>query len=110
MLQKSKSPAEIIREDFRDRLERFYSRLNLAPPYHSIEKAVQHLSNTLRTKSKASQESLLQNPQKRLDLFQKIFSLSGLSEKHKGIIQHLARSLSEDQLSEDSLAFLRNFK
>ncbi len=104
------NPAEIIRQDFRRRLEQFYSQLNLAPPYHSIEKAVQHLSNTLKTKSREFQDSLLQDNEKKLILFQKIFSLSGLAQKHQGIITHLAQSLPHEDLTQDSRIFLQHFK
>ena len=108
--QNIENPAEAIRQEFRTRLEEFYSQLNLAPPYHSIEKAVQHLSNTLKTKSPEFQESLLQDNEKKVSLFQRIFSLSGLSQKHQGIIAHLARTLPQEYLAQDSLVFLQNFK
>lgn len=106
----SEDPSEIIRKEFRTSLEHFYSKLNLAPPYHSIEKAVQHLSNTLRTQPQDLRKQLLQDPQKKFILFQKIFSRSGLSKKHQGIIQHLAQSLPSNHLPQDSQIYLEYFK
>jgi len=99
----------VLRQEFRCHLEQFYAHLNLAPPYHSIEKALQHLSNTLRTKPEGFRQGLLQDATNKWALFQKIFSASGLQKKHRGIIQHLARSSSYPVSSSESLRFLRNF-
>ena len=98
-----------LRQEFRRQLEMFYAQLNLAPPYHSIEKAVQLLSNTLRTKSEPFQQSLLEDPQKKWALFEEIFLASGLSRKHRGIITQLAHTPSFSSASEESLRFLRIF-
>ncbi len=38
---------QVLRDDFRSRLEVFYARLKLAPPYHSVEKAIVHLTASL---------------------------------------------------------------
>ena len=102
-------PIQILREEFRMHLENFYAQLNLAPPYHSIEKAIQHLSNTLRTKPNTFQQSLLQDGSKKWALFQDIFLTSGLSQKHRGIIRQLAGGSSLNPSDEESLRFLRNF-
>lgn len=105
----SSDPIHVLRQEFRGHLEQFYAHLNLAPPYHSIEKAVQHLSNTLRTKSEEFREGLLQDAPQKWALFEEIFSASGLPKKHRGIIQHLALSSSYSVSSTESLRFLRNF-
>ena len=102
-------PIQKLRQEFRKQLEAFYTHLNLAPPYHSIEKAVQHLSNTLRTKPETFQQALLEDPQEKWALFEKIFEASGLSRKHRGIITQLAQTPSFFSASEESLRFLRNF-
>ena len=102
-------PIQVLRQEFRMHLENFYAHLNLAPPYHSIEKAIQHLSNTLRTKPKPFQQSLLQYNSKKWALFQDIFLTSGLSQKHRGIIRQLAESSALNSSDEESLRFLRNF-
>ncbi|GJL58334.1 MAG: hypothetical protein NPIRA03_11910 [Nitrospirales bacterium] len=81
-----------LRQEFRGHLEEFYTHLNLAPPYHSIEKAVQHFSNTLRTKPEEFSQKLLQDASKKWTVFQEIFLASGLHRKHRGIIEQLALS------------------
>jgi len=98
-----------IREDYRIHLQTFYAHLNLAPPYHSIEKAVQHLSNTLRTKPETFLQALLEDPQKKWALYEKIFAASGLSRKHRGIITQLALTPLSTSAGEESLRFLRIF-
>lgn len=100
---------ETLREEYRLHLQTFYTHLNLAPPYHSIEKAVQHLSNTLRTKSTSFLQTLLEDPEKKWSLYKKIFEASGLSRKHRGIITQLALTPSFYPLTEESLRFLRVF-
>lgn len=102
-------PIHALRQEFRGHLEQFYAHLSLAPPYHSIEKALQNLSNTLRTKPKEFPQELLQDATNKWALFQEIFSASGLQKKHRGIIQQLARSPSYTVSSSESLRFLRNF-
>ncbi len=106
----SSDPIQQLRQDFRVQLESFYTHLNLAPPYHSIEKALQHLSNTLRTKPELFPQTLLKNPEEKWSLFEKIFEASGLSLKHRGIITQLARtSPASFAETKESLRFLRTF-
>jgi len=105
----SSDSIHILRQEYRAHLERFYAFLNLAPPYHSIEKAVQHLSNTLRTKHETFLQILLEDPQKKWLLFEEIFQASGLSRKHRGIIIKLSEAHSLSSSGEESLRFLRVF-
>jgi hypothetical protein len=105
----SSDPIHALRQEFRGHLEQFYAHLSLAPPYHSIEKALQNLSNTLRTKPEEYRQGLLQDATNKWALFQEIFSASGLQKKHRGIIQQLAMSPSYSVSSSESLRFLRNF-
>jgi len=105
----SSDSIHILRQEYRAHLERFYAFLGLAPPYHSIEKAVQHLSNTLRTKPETFLETLLEDPQKKWPLFEEIFQASGLSRKHRGIIIQLAQTHSFSSSGEESLRFLSAF-
>lgn len=105
----SLDPIQILRQEFRRQLETFYAHLNLAPPYHSIEKAVQHLANTLRTKSQPFQQTLLNDPQQQWALFEEIFQASGLSRKHRGIITQLAQTSPFSLSSDESLRFLKMF-
>ena len=99
-----------LRQEFRGHLEEFYTYLNLAPPYHSIEKAVQYFSNTLRTRPEEFSQGLLQDASKKWAMFQEIFLASGLHKKHRGIIQQLAHShhmtLAD---APESRRFLQNF-
>ncbi len=97
-----------LREDYRVHLQTFYATLNLAPPYHSIERAIQHLSNTLRTKPETFLQALLEDPQQKWSLYEKIFEASGLARKHRGIIRQLALT-PFSTTSEESLRFLRIF-
>ena len=103
-------PIYRLRQEFRGHLEEFYTHLNLAPPYHSIEKAVQHFSNTLRTRPEEFSRGLLQDASKKWNLFQEIFLASGLQKKHRGIIQQLAHS-HHAALADapESRRFLQNF-
>lgn len=105
----SSDPIDTLKQEYRSHLERFYACLNLAPPYHSIEKAVQHLSNTLRTKPETFRQTLLEDPQQKWSLFEEIFQASGLSRKHRGIIIQLAQAHSFTSSDEESFRFLRVF-
>ena len=103
-------PIYRLRQEFRGHLEEFYTHLNLAPPYHSIEKAVQHFSNTLRTRPEEFSRGLLQDASKKWNLFQEIFLASGLQKKHRGIIQQLAHSHHTTLVdAPESRRFLQNF-
>ena len=99
----------LLRQEFREHLKQFYAHLGLAPPYHSIEKAVQYLSNTLRTKPEKFRQELLQNPTHKWVVFQECFSASGLPKKHRGIIRQLAVSSSYSAAPPESFRFLKNF-
>jgi hypothetical protein len=105
----SPDPIQTLREEYRFHLQAFYAHLNLAPPYHSIEKAVQHLSNSLRTKSELFLKTLLDDPQEKWSLYENIFEASGLSRKHRGIIIKLACTSPPSSGGEESLRFLRIF-
>ncbi len=105
----SSDPIDTLKQEYRSHLERFYACLNLAPPYHSIEKAVQHLSNTLRAKPEIFRQTLLADPQQKWPVFEEIFQASGLSRKHRGIIIQLAKAHSFTSSDEESLRFLSIF-
>ncbi len=98
-----------LRQEFRLSLQEFYGRLNLAPPYHSIEKAVQHLANTLQTKPPHFQELLLRDTTTKWELFEKIFSASGLSRKHRGILTNLAQNPPSLSPTPECFRFLKKF-
>ena len=97
-----------LREEFRTHLENLYSHLHLAPPYHSIEKAIQLLGNALRTKSEHFPEMLTKDSRLKWDFFREIFVSSGLNRKHRGIIEAFLKTQIPGVLSQESLQFLQD--
>ena len=51
-----------LREEFRAHLETFYSRLKLAPPYESVEKAIRSLTTVVHGLPNAERARLAQDP------------------------------------------------
>ena len=84
-------PIRALREEFRSHLETFYSRLKLAPPYESVEKAIRVLTTAVHGLSNAEQAHLAQDPGLKWEQFRLAFEISGLSKKHRGIIAGLAQ-------------------
>lgn len=110
MAQPSPSdPVQVLREEFRHHLEIFYSRLKLAPPYHSVEKAVAQLTAALKAKTAEEQARLVSDQAGRWEEFRKAFAESGLSQKHRGIIAGLATSGRTGDLPEEYEHFLKQF-
>src|SRR5262245_5633496 len=105
----SNDPVQVLRTDFRRHLERFYAQLRLAPPYDSVEKALQQLSVSLSALSHAEQTRIAENPSLRWQRFAEAFAASGLSRKHRGIIAGLARNRAALDLPEEYDHFLRMF-
>jgi hypothetical protein len=85
-------PVDQLRDEFRERLELFYRKLKLAPPYDSVEKALGLLTIRLTSMSPDEVHRLCSDPARRWTEFRKAFVESGLSHKHRGIIAGLARS------------------
>lgn len=81
-----------IRDEFRSHLELFYATLKLAPPYHSVEKAIAHLTAALNAMAPADRALVAAEPARRWAHYKTAFVESGLSQKHRGIIAGLARS------------------
>ncbi|UCE63931.1 MAG: hypothetical protein JSU59_01880 [Nitrospirota bacterium] len=81
-----------LRGEFRHHLEKFYASLNLAPPYHSLEKAIRLLSIVGERKTVEELERLIEDSNLKWNFFDEIFLESGLSQKHRGIIQGLIES------------------
>jgi hypothetical protein len=86
------APVESLRNEFREHLEMFYSRLKLAAPYDSVEKALGSLATKLNAMSPEELENLSTDATQRWAHFRQAFIESGLSLKHRGIIAGLARS------------------
>jgi hypothetical protein len=81
-----------LRDEFRRHLDTFYSGLKLAPPYHSLEKAVVHLTAGLKAMTPEERALLAVEPARKWAEYRKAFAESGLHQKHRGIIAGLARS------------------
>lgn len=105
----SDDPIQALRAEFRRHLERFYARLKLAPPYDSVEKAVQHLVVSLKALSRPEQERIAGDPTLRWKQFAESVAASGLNKKHRGIIAGLARNRAALDLPEEYDHFLRLF-
>ena len=102
-------PIATLREEFRGHLQRFYANLKLAPPYDSVEKALQQLTASLKALPQTEQTRLVADPTLRWQRFAQAFAASGLSKKHRGIIAGLARNRSALDLPEEYDHFLRLF-
>lgn len=81
-----------LQHGFRQNLEEFYATLKLAPPYHSVEKAIRCLSALLHEKTIEEQQEISQDQELKRKLYQQAFIESGLSMKHRGIISGLAQA------------------
>jgi hypothetical protein len=79
-------------DEFRRHLELFYAKLQLAPPYHSVEKAVSELTRTLRALPPEEPRLVQSDPARQWQLYRQAFVESGLSRKHRGIITEMVRS------------------
>jgi hypothetical protein len=91
--QAGQSPVTLaLREEFRSHLETFYSRLKLAPPYESVEKAIRSLTTALHGLPEAERARLSQESGLKWEQFRRAFETSGLAKKHRGIIAGLAQN------------------
>ena len=94
---------------FRKHLESFYRSLQLAPPYHSIEKALSVFFVEFRTKSAEEQAQMHSNHPLLLELYLKAFRESGLNKKHRGIIMGLVNKTSPATLPKEHQYLLNEF-
>src|SRR5262245_55758131 len=98
-----------LREEFRSHLETFYSRLKLAPPYESVEKAIRALTTAVHDLPDLQRARLLQEPGLKWAQFRRAFERSGLAKKHRGIIAGLARNRQGLELPPEYDHFLELF-
>lgn len=103
------NPIQTLRDDFRHHLEVFFAALKLAPPYHSVEKALGHLTNTLKMLPKKELEQVSSNSRLQWNLYQQAFVDSGLHLKHKGIIIGLIRTNQTTNLPDQYDTFLQAY-
>lgn len=106
-LPSAESFIQNIREEFRTHLENLYSHLHLAPPYHSIEKAIQLLANTLRTKPPEFHETLSADSHFKWEFFREMYMASGLNRKHRGIISHFIKTHSLADRPDETFELLK---
>lgn len=83
---------QALRDDFRYHLEGFYAALKLAPPYHSVEKAIAHFIAALKAMTPDERARLAATPDLKWTAFGEAFVGSDLHLKHRGIIAGLAKS------------------
>ena len=102
-------PSQILREEFRRHLESFYTRLKLAPPYESVEKAIRTLTTTVHALPKDEQARIVADPLLQWQQFRDAFERSGLVKKHRGIIAGLVRDRSTLNLPVEYDHFLSLF-
>ena len=101
---------QALRDDFRSRLDVFYSRLKLAPPYHSVEKAIVHLTAALKALPPEERQRIAADPSRQWAIYRQAFVESGLHQKHRGIIGELIRSRQTGSLTSDYNHFLDAFR
>lgn len=75
-----------LEADFRHRVTAFYCSLQITPPYHSVEKALLSLRETLKTLPEADLRAAAAEPSPLDALFARVFLESGLAKKSRGII------------------------
>ena len=102
--------ASLLKQAFRESLEKFYAALQLAPPYHSIEKAITLLSVTLQSKTGEELQAMYATPLLRRKIFQQAFVESGLTNKHRGIILACLQSKDHAGLQDEQKMFLAAFQ
>lgn len=78
-------------QDFRTHLETFFHHVQLAPPYHSVEKAIAHLKATLAAMPAEQRDQLSSHPDYQWALYKQMFVEAGLHLKHRGIIAGMIR-------------------
>jgi hypothetical protein len=101
---------QALRDDFRSRLEVFYTHLKLAPPYHSVEKAIVHLTAALKALTPEERQRIAADPSRQWAIYHQAFVESGLNQKHRGIIAELVRSRKTGSLTSDYDHFLDAFR
>jgi hypothetical protein len=102
-------PIYVLKDEFRQHLTTFYSRLKLAPPYESVEKALRALTTAVHGLPKEEQVRIIADSDARWEQFARAFYASGLAKKHRGIIAGLARNRSALDLPADYDHFLNLF-
>ena len=78
-----------LEADFRHRVTLFYRSLQITPPYHSVEKAMLALRDTLKNLPESDLRAAAADPPPLNALFAQVFIDTGLAKKNRGIITKL---------------------
>ncbi len=105
----SSDPVQFLRETYRRHLESFYGTLKLAPPYHSVEKAILELTKLLHGLPLEDRRRVAEDPDAHWKLFHQAFVLSGLHQKHRGILMGMAQRREGLALAPEYHGFLDAF-
>lgn len=105
----SPDPLQSMREEFRRHLEVFYATLKLAPPYHSVEKAIVHLTNRLKGLPAPERGRIAADSTLRWAEYRDAVIASGLNQKHRGIIAGFAKNRQELNLPPEYDSILDTF-
>ena len=101
-----RNPLDLMVAEFRRSLQLFYSRLQLAPPYESVEKALRQFTVSIKALPADEQQRVLSDPSLRWARYRQAFIDSGLNQKHRGIIAGLAQHRSTLDLPAEFDGFL----
>jgi hypothetical protein len=105
-------PSELrsrLERDFRQRVTLLYRSLQITPPYHSVEKAVLALHDTLTALPEPTLRATATDPACQNALFTQAFIASGLAKKNRGIISKLLADRPE-LLAPECQAFADAFR
>jgi hypothetical protein len=105
-------PSELrsrLERDFRRRVTLLYRSLQITPPYHSVEKAVLALHDTLTALPEPTLRATATDPACQNALFTQAFIASGLAKKNRGIISKLLADRPE-LLAPECQAFADAFR
>ncbi len=102
-------PVAQLQQEYRKELESFYAWLQLAPPYNSVEKAIQCLGQIFEKQSEIQKQEILETSPLKWSLFQKAFIESGLGNKHRGIIAGLVAHQDVTIIPESHQYFIQAF-
>ena len=95
--------------EFRGHLEAFYASLHLAPPYHSIEKALTTFASGYKSKTLEEQDQVHFDETLKQHLYHQAFVESGLHKKHRGIIAGLLKKPNPPILAKEYQYLLQPF-
>lgn len=106
----SKDVNQRVRQEFRRHLEIFYAQLKLAPPYHTIEKAILALSQSLGEMTLEDRKRVAVDPALQWAQYRAAFIKSGLNLKHRGIIIGMVQAGRASDLPTEYESFLSAFE